>query len=522
MRDAEICLSIAEGVNGAEAAPGAAPSGWEGIRAAWENLLLLQFHDILPGSSIAEVYKDAPKDHAAIAAAAAKETAAALRSLGATPGAVGGSFALFNTLSWDRSDPVEVSIPAMGEHVEIVIPGGATVPAQRVEGDPARIVFVPRGVPGVGMAFFTAREGKPSVSRRFTAAAQPGGGWVFESPRWHVRVDHDGAISRLRDKEADREVIAAGQAANRLLLFQDGPEIESAWNVHAVFEKRPYAWDAPAAMRVVEDGPVRLVLRISRSFRDSRVEQDMILWADLDRIDFVTRAHWTARQVLLKAAFPVAVRADSASYEVQFGAVRRPTHVNTSWDQEKFEVCAHRWMDLSEPGYGVSVLNDSRYGCDVHGSVLRLTLLRGAEWPDPDADRGEHALTYSLFPHAGDWTDAGTVRRAWELNTRMTCAAPAAAGGTAAPRAFLRVDGPAILQALKRAEDGDGWIIRLYEPHGSRGRVTVTGPRPFASVVACNHVEENEAPHPAEGGVLRYEAQPFGIRTFRIRYREGQ
>ena len=170
---------------------------------------------------------------------------------------------------------------------------------------------------------------------------------------------------------------------------------------------------------MTENGPVRLVVRTRKARGATTLQQDMILWAASPRIDWVTHVDWHERQTLLKAEFPVAVRADSACYEVQFGSVRRPTHRNTSWEQEKFEVCAHRWMDLSEPGYGVSILNDSRYGCDVHGNTMRLTLLRGSEWPDPEADQGTHDLIYSLFPHRGDGDLVETVRRAAELNAPM-------------------------------------------------------------------------------------------------------
>ena len=335
---------------------------------------------------------------------------------------------------------MEIAAPDLGPDLEAVMADGRAVPAQAAfpqEGSGARVVFVPPAMPGVGSCAVTVRKAAPAAARVVTAG-EPGGGMRIESPLYAIRLDADGTITRLLDKRNTREVVPEGLRANELQLFQDGPEMESAWNIHDVFEKRRYAWDGPAVIRVLEQGPVSAVVRVTRTRRESRIEQDLVVWADHPRIDFVTRAEWQERQVLLKAAFPVAVRSESAAFEVQFGAVRRPTHRNTSWDQEKFEVCAHRWMDLSEPGYGVSVLNDSRYGCDVHGSVMRLTLLRGAEWPDPDADRGMHELVYSLFPHAGDWTDAGTVRRAWELNVPATAilVAPVAAAGArvSAPR----------------------------------------------------------------------------------------
>ncbi len=293
---------------------------------------------------------------------------------------------------------------------------------------------------------------------------------------------------------------------------------------------------------------MRAVVRITRRYRASTIVQDMILYDRVPRIDFVTRADWQERQVMLKAAFPVAVRSPRASFEIQFGAVERPTHRNTSWDQEKFEVCAHRWADLSEAGYGVSLLNDCKYGYDVHGNVLRLTLLRGPESPDPDADRGQHEFTYALFPHAGDWTAGETVRRGWELNVPVVCYAvdegrktkdegqplggssgrssrsiPLGPTVPAAPtlplaHSYLDVSGPAILEAIKPAEDGDGWIVRVYEPNGGRGTVTLRSARPWRQVIACNLVEENGAALPNDGQSVAFPIGPFEIVALRVRF----
>ena len=206
-----------------------------------------------------------------------------------------------------------------------------------------------------------------------------------------------------------------------------------------------------------------------------------------------------------------------ATFEIQFGAVERPTHRNTSWDEEKFEVCGHRWADLSEAGYGVSLLNDCKYGYDAKDNVLRLTLLRGTEHPDPDADIGHHKFTYSLFPHAGDWSEAETVRRAWELNVPILCT-PGSPDqrNLSGSRSFLKIDGPALLETLKPAEDGNGLILRLYEPNGARGRVVVRSALPLDSVLACNHVEGKGSEVPQESGTFGFSINPFEIKTFRL------
>ncbi len=514
-------LALREAEIFAAAAAVAVGSAWPAadLAAAWENLLLLQFHDILPGSSIAEVYREALADHARIEGTARGVQNAAIRALTGSPdhatsaSSRGGTAILaFNSLAWERRDAVEALVPDPGaDNLEVAAEGGEPVPAQVVgrSAEGARIVFTGMPVPPVGWTRLTVGKASAPSPRIHVD------GRTVETGFFGLEIGDDGTIVRLYDKRHAREVIPSGQRANDLQLFQDGPEREAAWNVHASFERRRYAWDA-VAVNVVERGPVRVVTRVTRRYRSSVVEQDLIAWADLDRIDFVTRADWQERQVLLKAAFPLEVRAERAAYEIQFGAVERPTHRNTSWDAEKFEVCGHRWADLSEAGYGASLLNDSRYGHDAYGGILRLTLLRGSEWPDPDADRGRHEFTYSLLPHAGDWRAGATVRRAWELNVPVTCVA--AAAGAVGSRSFISIDGPAMLEAFKRAEDGDGWILRVSEPHGGRGRVAVRAPRPLAQVESCNHVEEGGESVMHDGAAFHFPIGPFQVKTFRLRF----
>lgn len=515
-RKNELALREAEIFAAAAAIAAGAPYPAADLHAAWENLLLLQFHDILPGSSIAEVYREALADHARIEATARDTRDTAIRALAGSP-APGAEIFAFNSLPWERRDAVEAVVPDPGtDDLEVAWSDADPVPAQVIgrSADGVRIVFTGATVPPVGWARFLV--GKASSS------AAPGvrvDGRTVETGYYRLEIGDDGTLVSLFDKRHAREVVPPGGRANDLQLFQDGPEREAAWNVHATFERRRYDWDS-VAVSVVERGPVRAVFRVVRRYRSSVVEQDVVAWAGLDRIDFVTRADWQERQVLLKAAFPLEVRTERAAYEIQFGAVERPTHRNTSWDAEMFEVCGHRWADLSEAGYGASLLNDSRYGHDAHGNVLRLTLLRGSEWPDPDADRGRHELTYALLPHAGDWRSGATVRGGWELNVPVTCVTVhgAAAGAAMGARSFLAIDGPAVLEALKGAEDGDGWILRVSEPHGGRGRVAVRVPRPLARVEGCNHVEEGGEPVEHDGAAFHFPIGPFEVKTFRLRF----
>jgi len=497
LRDAEIFGTIA-GLCGADV-------DIESLRPAWHNLLLLQFHDILPGSSIGQVYEEAALEHAQIAATATRVRDQALQLL--ARGAGQDVLVVFNSLSWDRSDVVSAVVPAellqVTENMALEDRNGEIVPLQVVDQDEhnATISFCPQSVGSIGAKPYriVPFSGVQTTSLHVSSEC-------LENRFFRIELDPGGNIDRLLDKRVGREVVSRGSRANELQLFQDGPEREAAWNVHDTFEKKQYEWDTTAKIEVKETGPVQASVRVTRRYRESVVVQDIVLYDTMPRIDFVTRADWQARQV------------PRATYEIQFGAVERPTHRNTSWDEAKFEVCAHRWADLSEAGYGVSLLNDCKYGYDVKGNVLRLTLLRGAEWPDPDADRGSHEFTYSLLPHTGDWVAGQTVRRAWELNAPMVCVVGIDRGGTMSmSSSYFTVNGPAILETIKPAEDGDGLIVRLYEPHGGRGGVRVKTPFSHPVVTACNHVEEDQEQITTDEASFAFQIRPFEVRTFRLR-----
>jgi alpha-mannosidase len=241
------------------------------------------------------------------------------------------------------------------------------------------------------------------------------------------------------------------------------------------------------------------------------------------RVDFVTEVEWQERQTLLRALFPLNINATRATCEIQFGAVERPTHRNTSWDWARFEVCAHKWVDLSEGEYGVALLNDGKYGHSLHHNVLGLSLLKGGIHPDPDADRGRHRFTYSLLPHAGDWRAGQVVRRAYELNAPLVAHRTGTGVQLNAPTAgaqasFLSTPTEHIVvETLKAAQDGDGLIVRLYEAHNQRGQASLVFDRPIASAVETDLLEREIGEVAVEGRELRFEVKPFEIKTLRVR-----
>jgi alpha-mannosidase len=254
---------------------------------------------------------------------------------------------------------------------------------------------------------------------------------------------------------------------------------------------------------------MRGALRVVRTFRGSRVVQTYRLWADAARLDVATEIDWFERRWLLQARVPVAVRAERATFECAHGVLTRPTHRNTPWDAAMFEAPVHRWLDLSEPGRGVALLNDGRYGAHVHGHVLALSLLRGPVWPDARADEGRHEVTYALLPHGGDPIEAGVLAEADDLH------APLRARPTARPAGVARAltaEGVALaLSGLKPAADGDGWVVRTYEPRGARGSVHWTAAPGWTNAGPVSVLEE---PVDAAG-----EVGPFAVRAWR--WREG-
>ena len=505
LRDAEV-LATAAAWAGTTVDLGA-------LQGCWRRVLTNQFHDILPGSSVATVYEDAARDYADALATAAEAIGAATGAL--TQEADAAAICVVNTSSWRRGDPVRVvvaraALPA--GPVTVTDADGAELPAQvaDVSDTEAEVVFCPGAVAGMAASNFRLTTGAAEIDNPFVVDDRR-----IEGPHSVVEFAEDGSIRRLLDKDNGREVAADGGLLNEWQFFQDGPQREDAWNYDTTYTKRRYPAEGPAEFEVIERGPVRAIVRITRRFRESSFVQDVVVHRDLARIDFVTEADWRQRQVLLKAAFRPAVRSRRATFEIPYGAIERPTHRNTAWDQAKFEVCALRWADLSEPGYGVSLLNDCKYGHDILDDCLRLTLLRGTSWPDDQADLGRHRFTYSLMPHAGDWVAAQTVRRAAELNVPLR-ALPGRSAASTVP--WLSVEGAgAIAETLKPAEDGDGWIVRVYEPHGARGKVTLTPARRLASVVETNLVEDDEGDIPLQDGGFTASLSPFQIRTFRLR-----
>ena len=354
----------------------------------------------------------------------------------------------------------------------------------------------------------------PGLATSGVRVDERGDGTSIENELLRVEIGADGSLHGVYDKEVGREVLEG--RGNQIFAYADKPPNWDAWDVEAGYEAEGEEVPGAENVEVVERGPLRAAVRVERRFRGSRISQTYVLLSGSRRLDIETRVEWHERQVLLRALFPVGVRSHEATFETMYGVVKRPTHRNTSWDEARFEVCAHRFADLSEPGYGVALLNDGKYGHSARDNVLGISLLRGPLYPDPLADEGEHRFTYSLFPHPGDWTEAGVPGEALSLNSPLVVGK---SGAEPAEYGLLEAEGVELaLGALKPAEDGRGEILRLYEPHGARGECALRFARRPESAQRANLLEEYEGTVEVREGAVRLAVRPFEVVTLRVNW----
>ena len=483
----------------------------------WKVLLCNQFHDILPGSSIKEVYEDADKDYAEVLQVGREVLAQAVEAVAANIGTHGEGtpIVVFNTLSWVRTDVVEALVEIEGDF-HVVDANGNTVPSQVVSREDGKtcVLFEARNIPSLGYAVYHVSQGiGPEIPTTVSATET-----TLENDYYRLDFAPDGTLNGVFDKLAQRSVLPEGERANILQLFDDRPHAHDAWDIDFNYDDKMWELDSVESMQLVESGPVRATIRVKKNTEKSTIQQDISVYNSSQRVDFVTQADWWEKHVLLKVAFPIDVLSPKATYEIQFGAIERNTHWNTDWDRARFEVAGQRWMDLSEGNYGVSVFNDCKYGSDVHENVLRLSLLRSPTSPDPNADEGHHHFTYSLYPHAGDWRDAQTVRRAAELNSPLIpCVTDAHSGELPARHSLVSCTSESvIIDTVKKAEDSNDLIVRVYEAQGQRGEITLDFAMPLTKVTECNLMEVDEANVDVLGNRFSFYIKPYEIRTFKL------
>ena len=483
----------------------------ENINKNWENILLNQFHDILPGTSIKKVYDVTDEDYKRIIGSGKEMLADGINYIAENISLKNKSVVVFNTLGFDRDDIVEFEVPS-DINMPAVLDGNEEIECQLI--DDGKAIFFAKGIPANGHKAFEIIEATKSSSTNLTIEKN-----YIENKFFDIKINEEGNITSIIDKKSNREVLKEGQTANVLQAFEDKPMDYDNWDIDIYYDEKMWLVNDVQHIEVIERGNVRSTLEIKRKFQDSTIIQKVYIYNDIPRIDFDTNIDWKESQVLLKAAFPVDINSNEATYEIQYGNVKRPTHRNTSWDEARFEVCGHKWVDLSEGNYGVSLMNNSKYGHDILDGVMRLTLLKSGILPNTTSDQEVHNFIYSIYPHTGDYKDAGTVKMAYNLNVPLYSKVEEAHEGSLESKSSLvKVDKDnVIIEVIKKAEDSDELVIRMYECHNMRTNVTLEMISEIESVKECNLMETDISELSKDGNKVSFEMKPFEILTLKVK-----
>ena len=511
------------------------PYPQDGMELTWKNLLFDHFHDIMPGSGIAVNYLDAKRNLENVDRAANDVTRGSLREIAAhinTQGE-GVPVMIFNSLSWPRTEvtEVEAQLPAPARQIEVVDSAGKPAESELLSIDAethrARFLLLSQ-TPSFGYQtyFVRAATTAPSAHSMLKASAD-----TLENEFLRVKIDpQTGCMTSLFDKRSGSESLAPAETdtggpktsicGNLLQTFVDKPKQWDAWNIDADFEKQHWDLDKADEVKLIESGPLRAVIQIKNHFQNSTFVRDITVHAGMPRVDVKMQAEWHEKHILLKVAFPVSARSDKATFEIPFGSVERPTTRNTPAEQAQFEVPAQRWADISDAKHGFSLLNDCKYGYDAKGNVLRLSLLRSPEWPDPHADEGHHEFTYSLYPHGGSWKGALTVRRGYELNYKLISRPIERHQGSLTPEhSFLQAQPDNIIvTAMKKAEDENALVVRFYEWEGRDSDVTLQLPPGAQSATETDLMEKPMGNVSLRDGKVSLHAKPYEIKTIKVQF----
>lgn len=457
----------------------------------WEVLLRNQFHDILPGSAVEEVYKDSQKEYEGLLEFTRAEDNMRMQTIADH---VGGTV-VFNPNGQKMSGLVQLLDAEDRNNVQKCADGTALAWAENI--------------PAKGYAVL---EDKAPVCGVITISAE-----MIETPFARISLNQKGQIISWLDKTADRELLQLGKRANVLMTYEDKPHEFDNWNIYDYYREKSWPIDQLLKTEIVEMGPYRAGIKFTWKYQDSIIEETMYVYAFSARVDFKFQADWKEDQIFLKALFPLELNSTEATYEIQYGNVKRTTAVNTSWDEARFEVCYHKWMDLSEGGYGVSFLNDCKYGISVEENTVGLSLLRCGRYPNQMADREYHEAIYSVMPHEGTWKEAGTVQQAYLINNPMR--AVKANGNGSLPRSYSQISADAgniMIEAVKKAEDQQATVVRLYEFENKKTSTKIFLPKQVRMIWRCNMLEQREELMAENTDAFSLEVAPFEIVTLLI------
>ncbi|WP_312370403.1 alpha-mannosidase [Lachnoclostridium sp.] len=483
------------------------------IREAWEVILRNQFHDILPGSSIKEVYDDSKLEYEKIIKWNEELLRDSLEHIVAKIDIPQNSVVIFNPNGFPCDDIVQ--IPDMDAKENLVAySGNSQVPLQKTAED--KLIFMAEKIPAKGYkTYYLKQEVQPSEMMKITKH-------YLENQYFEIELNQNGQFSRFYDKIAHRDILKQNECGNVIMSYEDRPHNFDAWDLAIYYPEKSWEITQVDSIEVIEEGPVRGVLAITRSYLNSKIIQYITIYNQIPRVDIKNCIDWKEKQIFLKLFFPVEIHANEATYDIQFGNVKRPTHKNTSWDAAKFEVCAHKWIDISEEGYGVSILNDCKYGYSIEENVIGLSMLKSGIYPNPEADKEYHEFTYSILPHQNGWREANIIQRAYEFNNSLAAVVKQNEGGILEEQfSFVTVDcDNVIVETIKKAEDNDDIVVRIYEAHNKRNYFTLNFCKEIDYIVECDLMENQIGDVEFHQNMARGSIKPYEIKTFRVRMKQ--
>ncbi len=509
------------------------------INEGWKIILRNQFHDVLPGSSISNVYEDVKGEYEK----AYRIAGDVLKSIGlndkktknkSTPVKTI-SLKVANTANWKRKGLIFLkgfspSNPPINPDTQIT-KDGMYIYIDGIEGLSEKKIDV---IPDTDNLPDTLSENLNGKTLPFTFTREKNS---LETPLYHIKWDNSGRLISIYDKKLKREVIKTGERGNRLILFEDKPINFDAWDINIYYREKPEEISNCTSIELTTMGKLFCDIEFQWEFGNSTIKQKIRTYTHTRRIDFITTVNWHEKQKLLRVYFPTNIRATEATYDIQFGNVKRPTNSNTSWDAAKFEVVGHQWADISEREFGVALLNDSKYGYAVKNGTLSLSLLRSTTSPDPKADIGEHRFTYSLFPHPGDWFHGGVHREAWDLNDPLLLffipdTTPTVDNHNRhSEKQLFKIEGNNIhVDAVKQEEDSNSKddpgkklfpvILRFHEYSGATSFFRITSDYGIEKWEECNLLEESIGPE-VYGRIIEGRIKPYELKTFKIFFSYG-
>ena len=482
-RQAELTLQTAEALSVINKTLCKKRYPTEKLYKSWETVLLNQFHDIIPGSSIKEVYDESKEQYEAVLGTVNDIVSEVVNRFSRYVSEEG--TLVYNPTGFLRNDIAEIdgkmiyveNIPAHGYKV-------VKNPKENGISDPPKMIIYEDHM---------------------------------ENDFFLIKLDENSNFTSIYDKKNKREVLKKGMTGNLLTAYEDRPINHDAWDINIFYTEK--FWDIldVVSVKVIENTDLCGSIEVVRKFSNSKIVQKISIYADVSRIDFDTHVDWKEKQILLKTHFPIDVQASKATYEIQYGNIERPTHFNTSWDIAKFEVCGHKWADVSESGYGVSILNDCKYGYDIKGSNIGLSLLKSATSPNVDADRENHHFKYSLYPHAGDFREGETIKQAYFFNNPLICEKAVAAGRTTSEFSFATIsDENIIIEVIKESYDIEGVVVRVYEAHGKRTYANLYFGIDIEKAYLTDLLENQLDEYEVDNNTVHFTIKPYEILTFKL------